>query len=222
MFVSAIMPTRSRPALSSAALGCFLAQTYEPRELIILDDEDDPSFADPPPAEDVTYLRMPRLTLGAKRNALCHAAHGDIIMHWDSDDWSAPQRISDQVERLVRSGRPMTGYHSLLFWDERNSLGYRWTGPNGYACGASMCYRKDFWDAYPFPEITVAEDNALVLQAQKAGGIATAEDRGMLVARVHGANTSSAQRVGQNNWPLAPRSEFPQKFLEAIGSTLRA
>ena len=48
ILVSAIMPTRSRPALSRAALNCFLAQTYEPRELVILDDDDDPSFLDPP------------------------------------------------------------------------------------------------------------------------------------------------------------------------------
>ena len=44
MLISAIMPTRSRPPLSQVALDCFLAQTYEPRELVIIDDEDDPSF----------------------------------------------------------------------------------------------------------------------------------------------------------------------------------
>jgi hypothetical protein len=111
---------------------------------------------------------------------------------------------------------PVTGYHSLLFWDERNALGYRWTGPAGYACGASMCYRRGFWTAHKFPDISVAEDNAMVLEAQKYGGIATAEGRQMLIARVHGANTSSAQRIGQNNWPIVARAEFPPAFFAAI------
>jgi O-antigen biosynthesis protein len=214
--VSAIMPTRSRPALSRVAFDCFLAQSYEPRELVILDDEDGPSFADPPVAHRVSYVRVPRLTIGTKRNALCQAARGDIIIHWDSDDWSAPERISDQIERLAASGKPMTGYHSLLFWDERNGLGYRWTGPDGYACGASMCYYREFWAAHKFPDITVAEDNAMVLEAQKAGGIVSADGCQVLIARAHGANTSSAQRIGQNNWPLVAKTEFPEPFFEAI------
>ncbi len=173
-------------------------------------------FESPPVRPGVSYFRWPRLLIGAKRNALCDAARGDIIIHWDSDDWSAPDRIGDQAERLAASGKPMTGYHSLLFWDERNDLGYRWTGPSGYACGASMCYRREFWAAHKFPNISVAEDNAIVLEAQKAGGIASAEGRQMLIARVHGANTSSAQRIGQNNWPLIAKTEFPQSFFEAI------
>ena len=56
----------------------------------------------------------------------------------------------------------------------------------------------------------------MVLAAQKAGGIISAEGRQMLVARVHGANTSSAQRIGQNNWPLVEKTEFPQSFFQAI------
>jgi hypothetical protein len=61
-----------------------------------------------------------------------------------------------------------------------------------------------------------AEDNAVVLEAQKYGGIETAECRRMLIARVHGANTSSAQRIGQNNWPMVARTEFPNSFFEAV------
>jgi O-antigen biosynthesis protein len=217
MLVSAIMPTRSRPKLSRTALACFLAQTYQPRELVILDDEDDPSFAEPPlVAENVNYLRMQRLSLGEKRNVLCDVARGQVIIHWDSDDWSDQWRMEDQVSLLLASRKPMSGYHSLLFWDERNSLGYRWTGPVGFACGASMCYRKEFWQSHRFPDVAVSEDNAVVEQAQENGGIATTEARNMLIARVHGANTSSSQRVGQNNWPLVANTEFSETFFEAI------
>lgn len=211
------MPTRSRPALSRASLACFLAQTYEPRELVIYDDEDDPSFADPPADPGIRYFRGPRLLLGAKRNALCAMARGGIIAHWDSDDWSSPDRLlSQHTTLLLAPTMQMTGYHSLLFWDERTALGYEWTGNLGYSCGASLFYRKSFWQANPFPEVAVAEDNAMVVAAQRSGGVASERGGRMLIARVHGKNTSNAQRVGQNNWPMAPRAAFPEEFFEAI------
>lgn len=216
LFVTAIMPTRSRPALSWTALRCFLGQTYEPRELVILDDEDDPSFIDAPLEPGVRYFRKPRMLLGAKRNWLCGAATGECIVHWDSDDWSAPGRMKHQVECMLAARYPFGGYNALLFWDERSNIGYRWTGPTGYACGASLCYRKDFWACNPFPNIDVAEDNAMVLSAQAAGGVSSADGAQWLIARVHGRNTSSAQRIGQNNWPIVARSEFPDEFFEAI------
>jgi hypothetical protein len=35
-------------------------------------------------------------------------------IHWDDDDYSAPERISVQVERLRVSGKPLTGFHTRL------------------------------------------------------------------------------------------------------------
>ncbi|MFZ0594252.1 MAG: hypothetical protein WAM39_27600 [Bryobacteraceae bacterium] len=100
----------------------------------------------------------------------------------------------------------MTGYHSLLFWDERNGLGYRWTGPIGYACGASMCYWREFWATHNFSNMVPrgTEDRR------------DRDGRRPADARRRGANTSSAQRVGQNNWPLAGKVEFPRVFFETI------
>lgn len=218
MLVSAIMPTRSRPALSMVALRSFLAQTYDTKELIILDDMDDPSFAEAPDFAGVRYLRMSRMCVGAKRNVLCEHALGELIVHWDSDDWSAPNRIEEQVKGLTASGRNLTGYHSLLIWDERTNLGYRWANPEKpFACGTSMCYRKTFWERNHFPDVQHSEDNAFVNRAKERGVALVSEDGGkMMVARAHGANTSSCQRIGNNCWPLVDRSEFPKAFFEAI------
>jgi hypothetical protein len=42
---------------------------------------------------------------GEKRNRAAAEARGEIIVHWDDDDWSARWRLRYQVEELVaRSG----------------------------------------------------------------------------------------------------------------------
>jgi len=214
VLVSAIMPTRSRPALSRTALECWKAQTWAEKELVILDDADDPSFRVPPVEAGVRYYKGPRLSVGAKREWLCANALGEVIIHFDSDDWSHPDRIAQQVELL--SDKPMSGYHCLFFWDMRNSVGYRWKAGAGFACGTSMCYTREFWKRQRFKDVKFAEDNLMVYAAQKAGGVSTLDGRQMCVARAHDGSTSSARRLGRNGWPRVANAEFPPLFFAAL------
>jgi hypothetical protein len=235
VLVSAIMPTRGRRVMSVTALECWKSQDWPHKELLILDDADDPSFPSPPldPAmawpghAPVRYFREPKRTIGAKREWLCAQATGEVIIHFDSDDWSAPGRITEQVELLLSSGKPMSGYHSLLFWDMKSSIGYQWTGAQGFAIGTSMCYTKEFWRRHHWPEYAglphhprlEATDVEVVRTAQRHGGIATLEGRGMCIARAHHSNTSTARKVGQPKGPVWPRmqdSAFPDAFFAAL------
>jgi len=51
----------------------------------------------------IRYIRLSgQRSLGAKRNECVEACRGDLIMHWDDDDWMAPHRISYQVDALLR------------------------------------------------------------------------------------------------------------------------
>src|SRR4029077_2383856 len=115
--VSCIMPTANRRRFVPGAIAQFLAQDYPAAELVILDDGDD-SVADMIPSHPaLRYLRTPRhRTLGLKRNAACEAAHGDLILHWDDDDWYAPHRIRTQVEALHASGADLCGIDRALFF----------------------------------------------------------------------------------------------------------
>src|SRR5258708_38752741 len=89
---SCIMPTAHRRRFVPGAIARFLAQDWPARELIILDDGDDAVGDLAPEHPAIRYIRAPRHTsLGAKRNAACAAARGDIILHWDDDDWYAPR-----------------------------------------------------------------------------------------------------------------------------------
>src|ERR1035438_3066901 len=101
--VSAIMPTYNRRDFVRQAIEYFNRQDYPAvaRELIVVDDGEQ-SVADLATGVDnIRYFRLARRTsVGAKRNFACAQAHGDVIVHWDDDDWSAPHRISAQVGAL--------------------------------------------------------------------------------------------------------------------------
>lgn len=194
MLISAIMPTRNRPQWAPRAMECFLSQSWPEKELVIVDDMDWPSFPQAPRDAGVEYhLIRQRLTIGAKRNLACSRAAGEIICHWDDDDWSAPERMADQVNRLLDSGLPVTGYHGLVF-ELENGECWRFGREPGYAVGTSLMYRRSYWRMHPFGDKNGGEDNDLVHRAQAQGAISTAEAGMLMLARVHGANTSEAYR----------------------------
>lgn len=217
MKASCILPTWNRRRFLPMAIRCFLKQTYRDRELLILDDGDD-RVSDLVPANDprIGYMYLPgRRTVGEKRNLLCDAADGDVICHWDDDDWSAPDRLEDQVERLRESGQPITGYHSLLFYDLVRSQALQYEGPcPAYALGTSLCYRKSFWHEHRFPEKNVGEDNDFVYPNLKL--IASADAGGRLVALIHPGNTAEKGGITA----VVPRETIPRKFFDEIESRL--
>ncbi|MDQ6867045.1 MAG: glycosyltransferase [Pseudomonadota bacterium] len=201
--VSCIMPTANRRRFVPEAIRLFLAQDYPEKELVILDDGED-SVADLMPRDlHVRYVRNDhrRQPLGAKRNAACAEARGDIILHWDDDDWYAPSRIRTQVEALERTQADLCGLDRVYFIDPRNKGAWEYVYPAGAApwiYGATLCYRKTFWQARPFPEVSVGEDTRFVMAARDARIHALADNR-FFIGLVHPANTSP-KRVRDARW----------------------
>src|SRR5690349_6969382 len=108
------MPTADRRPFVGQAIRCFLAQDYPEKELVIVDDGAE-SVADLVPAHpDIRYFRLEkRATVGAKRNFACHETQGEILVHWDDDDWSAPWRLSYQVEQLRQAQADICGLNRV-------------------------------------------------------------------------------------------------------------
>src|SRR5436853_5015409 len=100
-FVSCIMPTFNRRRFVPRAIYYFLSQDYPEKELLILDDGVE-SAADLIPDDPcVRYVRLEgREVLGRKRNLACEEARGDIIAHWDDDDWMARSRLRSEERRV--------------------------------------------------------------------------------------------------------------------------
>lgn len=181
--VCAIMLTRDRPAMAKRAVESFRAQTYANKSLLIWDTG---------PDHEVRWLArefrvaeesihhvedVPDFSIGELRNRANdwpHAREADIIVHWDDDDWSHPNRIAEQVALLQSSGADAVGYREMLFWrdiqlSERDVYGadgdpsrpcdvieeawlYSHSRPD-YALGTSLCYWRKTWERKPFPDL---------------------------------------------------------------------
>src|SRR5262249_11261252 len=102
--VSVITPTGNRQEFLQQALGHFRSQDYPHIEWLILDDSAtiDEIFVDLPD-QNIHYQHYdgPHLTIGEKRNRLVEKARGEIIVHFDDDDFYAPDYVSAMVGALL-------------------------------------------------------------------------------------------------------------------------
>jgi O-antigen biosynthesis protein len=194
--VSCIMPTADRRAFVPQAIRYFLAQDYANKELLILDDGSD-SVADLAPLDSrIRYLRLDhKMSLGAKRNLACAEACGEIIAHWDDDDWMAGWRLSYQVTHLSKEQADLCGLDKLFFYEPSRDKAWQYVYDRAskfWVAGATLCYRKAFWRENPFPNINVGEDTRFVW-GSRSNRMLALKEVGFYVAIIHPGNTSAKQ-----------------------------
>ncbi|PYP85743.1 MAG: hypothetical protein DMF61_15535 [Blastocatellia bacterium AA13] len=209
-FVSCIMPTFNRRRFVPRAIYYFLSQDYPEKELLILDDGVE-SAADLIPDDPcVRYVRLEgREVLGRKRNLACEEARGDIIAHWDDDDWMARSRLSYQVRNLLDQGADACGLDRLLFYEPQSGNAWSFYYCNGgrtWIAGGTLCYTKSFWRRNHFPEVDVGEDTRFVWGSRDAN-IVTHSDNTFYVAMIHDRNTSP-KRTSSRHYRQYPVSEI--------------
>ena len=99
--VTAIMPTRQRPEFALQAVGYFLAQDYPNKELVVLEDGAASLPGRLPDDPRIRYIAADKArSIGSLRNEACRLARGDIVAHWDDDDWHGPERLTRQVAAI--------------------------------------------------------------------------------------------------------------------------
>jgi hypothetical protein len=208
--VSCIMLTADRRAFVPHAIRCFQRQDYAKRELIILDDGSDPVPDLIPDDPRIRYTRLDRRrTIGAKHNLGCELARGEIIVHWDDDDWFAPWRISYQVSELLKHpSMTLAGLSRVLFYSLRDDRAWEYVYPPAerpWLSGSSFCYRKEFWARHPFPDLNEGDDTVFVWGLKDAHVLPLSNNR-FLVAMIHSSNTS-AKRTDGPAWHPLPAEE---------------
>lgn len=194
--VSCIMPTTNRRAFVPQAIQYFLRQDYPNRELIVVDDGAEPVEDLIPPDLRVRYMRLEgKHTVGAKRNLACKSANGEIIVHWDDDDWMANRRLSYQVTHLLGQRADICGLDKVFFYDTRSGQAWRYVYPQGgrpWVAGGTLCYTKRFWSENPFPELNIGEDTHF-LWSRRSKQIVALPDSTFYAALIHPGNTSPKQ-----------------------------
>ncbi|MBB5637823.1 glycosyltransferase involved in cell wall biosynthesis [Pedobacter cryoconitis] len=196
--VSCIMPTANRQKYISFALNYFLAQDYPNRELVIIDDGNESIVHLLPDDKRIKYFyTKPLGTIGVKRNFACNKAKGEIIMHWDDDDWYANDWISKQVYFLSNSEADICGIeHTHFFSPVTDTL---WMGtamnrnnpsnPEQWINGATLAYWKSFWLTHPFKDLQTGEDDHFIT---KSGARVFAHDYiDGFIAVLHSRNTTT-------------------------------
>jgi hypothetical protein len=221
--VTAVMLVDGRQELVNRAARCFLSQTHIGSYLLAYDTgSPHVELPDHPRIIHILADRRQQDCIGTLRNEAAEAAHGaDILLHWDSDDWSHPLRIEEQVAALalppyspagsVRTPPPdVTGYRDLLFWQTATKRptkyengAYLWPGVPGKVVGASMCYRRDTWRNKPFPAVNCGEDTQWQMQMRVNAASSMSRPETVdgtdyevtfeprLIAHIHGANSHS-------------------------------
>jgi len=208
--VSCTMPTCDRLDFVREAVGCFLRQDYPNLELVIVDDGTQAVAPALPADPRLRLIHLPeKKNTGAKRNLACAAARGEIIVHWDDDDWYPADRVSRQIAALQTRRVEICGTSTLFFHDAKAGRAWRYRyvhGGRSWLAGSTLAYRKSWWAAHPFAEIQVGEDTRFVWTAA-AGEVCDLEAAELCVARIHPGNTSRKQTSG-SGWQPHPVADL--------------
>jgi hypothetical protein len=174
--VSVVLTTRDRPLLLSVALRCFQHQSYQSRELIVVDDGFD-FPVDPGAIEAIggRLITVPTGTpLGIKLNLGAEAARGRYCMKMDDDDWYGPDYIVTMLDAL-RSSQRRVCRPTLLFlvgflffdlqtWELRQSV-------DRNVPGATLFFAREDWRHRPFRPLPTDEDIWFIRDQVEAGGV---------------------------------------------------
>jgi hypothetical protein len=143
--------------------------------------------------------------IGSERNYIIgQATAANLIAHWDDDDWSAPERLAEQVAFLQVWGKDVVGYSDMAFYDVTKDKVTLYTSHDQkYVLGTSLLYRRALWEEIPFPDMN-DEDVAWLrkMGAQRIGRQSSlVESFGdgcvaklvgvSMVATIHRGNTSA-------------------------------
>jgi glycosyltransferase involved in cell wall biosynthesis len=126
--VSVVIPTFERPRRTQRAVDSVAEQTYDPLELVVVDDGSDPPLGPALSVPDGAFersalLRHDRNRGGnAARNTGIDRASGEYVAFLDSDDEWEPAKIERQVARLERTPDAAMSYTGVRQLDADGNL----------------------------------------------------------------------------------------------------
>jgi len=189
--VSILVPTRDRRDFLPQLWRQIAKQDVpaDALEVVVIDDgrasiadqiPDDPRFRH----EHLAH----RISLGAKRNLLCEAARGEVLLHMDDDDWQSPTRVSAALAAL-EAGADVVGRTVIALWNVLEGTLHT-TPPAGarHAHAGTLAYTRDFWRAHPWANDPRDEERQFLRNFAAPLAQLPGEPQDTLVAIVHGGN----------------------------------
>lgn len=184
--ISCVTPTtKNREKFLGLVYRSFLNQTYQNIELI-LGSEDSIDYI---PHPRIRFIETPaHISLGSKRNFINSHALGSYIVHFDSDEYSAPFRIDWALN--LEPKRKLCGVENVILWDvpSGRAFGFKCKSNKGWVSGSSMFYERDHWCYNQFADVSIQEDTRFVTQTGP-DNTTVGQNKMMVISFVHNTNT---------------------------------
>ena len=222
--VSCICVTHQKPLLLKRAIDCFLAQTYQNKQLIILYEDHDFATCDfietenlQPNIKLVKVPGSPKETLGALRNIAINEADGLYVCQWDDDDWYHNNRLICQYEAIVAakvSGSILTQW---LVFDGESGKAFKSNVRNWE--GSIMC-KKDLIMEKGYDNVSRGEDTSLIDYLVEKEYLTFMNDMaGLYIYIYHGGNTwtySHFNAIFDSSEEIFMHSDFINEILNGV------
>lgn len=217
--VTAIMPTKDRPNFVQIAIEYFIRQDYPNKQLIIAYEKETDLPDNVRKYPEIRLIRTKERPLGGKRNYLALSAKGEIIIHFDDDDWYAPSRIRYQVAPIISNETDATVLMDPIFFDTSSQSCWECSAKlyelifERRMNGCTLAYRRDILkDRIFYPEITKGESIQFIeAMMAKKWRVKEMHDRDQHIYLRHKDNTW-AFKVGEylipEDWKKIPIPGF--------------
>jgi hypothetical protein len=189
--VCCILPYH-RPEFVERARACFEAQIYKNKQLHEFNTEG----LDWTIGEIRNWMIL--ATISPAKNGLMPT--GTLFAHFDHDDWSASERLSEQVAFMQREQADIVGYSELAWYDTVEDRVLLYTAPTvGYSPGTALMYKHEVWDRVKFRDFATGEDASFLTDARMNGFNLAVESgirdgKPMMIATCHDANSTETRK----------------------------
>lgn len=215
--VSVLMGTcKGRKPLLKQAVKYFHRQDYNPKELLIVDDDPEPgdlSFIDHPA---VKYIHLDRpARIGEKMNVAVKASKADHFIKLDDDDWHSPKLVSALMTELYEEDPKASlighRYFPVFMLED-------WTvkEPERVRTGAAVCFHRRIWSRRQFREDTQVEDTYFFNDHKDDARNEDLHDPSLLVMVRHGIGHLWTVRDSRSHMELLRESRDYGKKIEEL------
>ena len=202
--ISCVVPVYNGERYLAETLDSILAQTYQPREVIVVDDgsTDRTAAVAASYAPGVRYLWQVNAGEAAARNRGISASRGDFIAMLDADDLWHPEKLQRQMARFVeRPELDLCFTYFRNFWipelieEQRRSQGSPLSRPQtGWSTSTILARTPVFTRVGKFNDkgsfIAGSESMIWFLQASEAGAVIEVLPEILMSRRIHHKNVS--------------------------------
>lgn len=219
--ISCIIPTCNRPIeFLKEAIGSVLKQTFEPHEIIIINNGDQPVRL---PEDILAQVKLrniiPRAGVAQARNFGACLAEGNYLAFLDDDDLWSPTYL-ENVAQVLRSGTlcaisrldklidgkimPFKNAHGILSIENILVFNPGVTGTN-VVIDKNLFFKVGGYD----PKLPPSEDKSLLLEVLRIGAaVRTLPDNQAIVREHGGTRLTNADRIAEGVWQFVHKYYF--------------